>query len=196
MSLKAILAKIENDGKEKAEEIINSAKKERKEILLKEKAILKERQGKDIERINRKVEAHLKQMSSHIVRETEKALLSHRRKIVDAAINNAIQTVTFFSDYLDLMVSLLEICDLTGTVEVLICKNDTKRITDKFLEKLSSKNRKFVLAEDKHTDFGGIIMRSGDISMNATLSMIAELNHDSMVMELSRLLPLEGQGEQ
>lgn len=38
--------------------------------------------------------------------------------------------------------------------------------------------------------------RSGDISMNATLSMIAELNHDSMVMELSRLLPLEGQGEQ
>ncbi len=196
MSLKAILAKIENDGKEKAEEIINSAKKERKEILLKEKSILKERQSKDIERINRKVEAHLKQMSSHIVRETEKALLSHRRKIVDAAINDAVKSVASSSDYLDLMVSLLEICDLTGTVEVLICKNDTKRITDKFLEKLSSKNRKFVLAEDKHTDFGGIIMRSGDISMNATLSMIAELNHDSMVMELSRLLPLEGQGEQ
>lgn len=196
MSLKAILAKIENDGKEKAEEIINSAKKERKEILLKEKAILKERQGRDVERINRKVEAHLKQMSSHIVRETEKGLLSHRRKIVDAAINDSVKTVASSSDYLDLMVSLLEICDLTGTVEVLICKNDTKRITDKFLEKLSSKNRKFVLAEDKHTDFGGIIMRSGDISMNATLSMIAELNHDSMVMELSRLLPLEGQGEQ
>ena len=196
MSLKAILAKIENDGIEKAEEIINSAKKERKEILLKEKAILKVRQSKDIERINRKVEAHLKQMSSHIVRETEKALLSHRRKIVDAAIDNAVKSVASSSDYLDLMVSLLEICDLTGTVEVLICKNDTKRITDKFLEKLSSKNRKFVLAEDKHTDFGGIIMRSGDISMNATLSMIAELNHDSMVMELSRLLPLEGQGEQ
>jgi len=196
MSLKAILAKIENDGKEKAEEIINSAKKERKEILLKEKSILKERQSKDVERINRKVEAHLKQMSSHIVRETEKALLSHRRKIVDAAINDAVKSVASSSDYLDLMASLLEICDLTGTVEVLICKNDSSRITDKFLEKLSSKNRKFVLAEDKHTDFGGIIMRSGDISMNATLSMIAELNHDSMVMELSRLLPLEGQGEQ
>ncbi len=196
MSLKAILAKIENDGKEKAEEIINSAKKERKEILLKEKAILKERQGRDVERINRKVEAHLKQMSSHIVRETEKALLSHRRKIVDVAIKNAVQSIASSSDYLELMVSLLEVCDLTGTVEVLICKNDSKRITDKFLEKLSSKNRKFVLAEDKHTDFGGIIMRSGDISMNATLSMIAELNHDSMVMELSRLLPLEGQGEQ
>ncbi len=196
MSLQAILAKIENDGKEKAEEIINSAKKERKEILLKEKAILKERQGRDVERINRKVEAHLKQMSSHIVRETEKALLSHRRKIVDVAIKNAVQSIASSSDYLELMVSLLEVCDLTGTVEVLICKNDSKRITDKFLEKLSSKNRKFVLAEDKHTDFGGIIMRSGDISMNATLSMIAELNHDSMVMELSRLLPLEGQGEQ
>lgn len=195
MSLKAILAKIENDGKEKAEEIINSAKKERKELLLKEKAILKERQGRDVEKINRKVEAHLKQMSSHIVRETEKALLSHRRKIVDAAINVAVQNVASSSDYTELMVSLLEICDLTGTVEVVICKNDSERITDKFLEKLSSKNRKFVLAEDKHTDFGGIIMRAGDISMNATLSMIAELNHDSMVMELSRLLPLEGQEE-
>lgn len=195
MSLKAILAKIENDGKEKAEEIINSAKKERKEVLLKEKAILKERQGRDIERINRKTEAHLKQMSSHIVRETERALLSHRRKIVDAGIETAVKNVASSSDYIELMASLLEVCDLTGTVEVLICKNDSKRITDKFLEKLSSNNRKFVLAEDKHTDFGGIIMRAGDISMNATLSMIAELNHDSMVMELSRLLPLEGQEE-
>lgn len=196
MSLKAILAKIENDGKKKAEEIINSAKKERKEILLKEKSILKERQGRDVERINRKVEAHMNQMSSHIVRETEKALLSHRRKIVDSAVKDAVQNVASTSDYLELMASLLNECDLTGTVEVVICKDDLTRITDKFLEKLSSKNRKFVLAEDKHTDFGGIVMRSGDISMNATLSMIAELNHDSMVMELSRLLPLEGQGEQ
>ncbi|MEA3266368.1 MAG: hypothetical protein U9P42_05425, partial [Candidatus Fermentibacteria bacterium] len=78
---------------------------------------------------------------------------------------------------------------------VVICASDAERITRSFLKGLSTEKRQFVLAEDKHTDHGGILMRSGDISLNATLSMISELNHDAMVMELSRLLPLEGQVE-
>ncbi len=195
MSLKAILAKIENDAKKQAEEILKSARDEQKEALHQVKSRIKERHQRDAEKIRNKTEANAVQMSNHIRREMERELLSHRRKIVDNAINESVKKIASTPDYLDLMSLLLKACDLQGKIEVVICAADKDRITPDFLTKISSDKRQFVLAEDNHNDHGGIVMRSGDISLNATFSMISELNHDSMVMELSRLLPLEGQVE-
>ncbi len=195
MSLQAILAKIENDAKEQAEEILEAARKDQKDALHQVKSRIRERHHKDAEKIRGKTDANLKQMSSHIHREMEKALLSHRRKIVDLAINEAVVKIASSPDYLDLMALILKACDLQGEVEVVICSNDKERITTGFLKQISSNERQFILAGENHADHGGIVMRSGDISLNATLSMISELNHDTMVMELSRLLPLEGQVE-
>jgi len=134
-------------------------------------------------------------MKHHLHREMEKALLSHRRHLVDRAIEQAVRDIAGDKDYLNLIEALLSGCDLTGEVEVITAEADSGRITPEFLRKASSEKTTFVLSADHHGDCGGIIMRSGDISLNATLSMLAELNHDSMVMELSRLLPLEGQGD-
>ena len=195
MSLQAILAKIENDAKKQAEEIVQSALDEQKDALHKIKAKIKERHLRDTERIKSKTEAHAEQMKNHTRREMEKALLSFRRKLVDQAIDDSVKKIVSVPDYLDLMGGILDNCDLEGEVKVVICEKDSNRITADFLKEHSSDKRKFVLAEESHQDHGGIVMRSGDISLNATLSMIAELNHDSMVMELSRLLPLEGQVE-
>lgn len=193
MSLQAILAKIDNDANKQADDIIQSARDEQKEALHVVKSRIKERHQRDAERIRNKTEANARQMRSHVRREMEKALLSHRRKIVDNVISDSVKKVASVPDYLDLMSTLLKGCDLQGTVEIVICAKDADRITSDFLKKHSTGKRQFVLAEDNHTDHGGILMRSGDISLNATLSMISELNHDFMVMELSRLLPLEGQ---
>ncbi|MCD4707803.1 MAG: V-type ATP synthase subunit E [Candidatus Sabulitectum sp.] len=193
MSLQAILAKIENDAKIQAEEITRSACNEQKEALHRVKSRIKERHHRDTERIRNRIEANAKQMKSHARREMEKALLSHRRKIVDRVITDSVKKIASAADYLELIGVLIQSCDLQGEVEIIICANDKNRITENYLKKLSTDKRKFVLSDENHTDYGGILMRSGDISLNATLSMIAELNHDSMVMELSRLLPLEGQ---
>lgn len=195
MSLQAIVAKIENDAKIQAEEIIQSARDEQKKALHQVKSRIKGKHHKDVEKIKSKTEANAKQMNTHARREMEKALLSYRRKIVDQAIFNSIKEIASASDYLDLVGILLHSCDFHGTVEVAICAADKDKITSDFLKKQSSAEYQFVLAKENHADYGGVIMRSGDISLNATLSMIAELNHDSMVMELSRLLPLEGQVE-
>ncbi len=195
MSLQAILAKIENDAKAQADEIIQSARDEQKEALHSVKSRIKGRHHRDAEKIRIRTEANARQMKSHAHREMEKALLSQRRIIVDRVISDSVKKIASAPDYLDLMGTLLQKCDLPGTVEVVICANDTDRITSDFLKKLSTEKRQFVLAEENHNDHGGVLMRTGDISLNATLSMISELNHDSMVMELSRLLPLEGQVE-
>jgi vacuolar-type H+-ATPase subunit E/Vma4 len=195
MSIQAILAKIENDGKKQAEEIVQSALDEEKKALYQAKIRIKERHQRDLAKIRNRTEAYAKQMSSHVRKEKEKALLSHRRELVDRAIKNSVKQIASVPDYLELVDVLLHNCDLQGEVEVVICARDKNRITADYLKKLSSPARQFVLSKENHTDHGGIVMRSGDISLNATLSMISELNHDSMVMELSRLLPLEGQEE-
>lgn len=195
MSLQAILSKIENDAKKEADEIIQSARDEQKEALHVVKSRIKDRHHRDAERVRNRTEANARQMKSHAIREMEKALLSHRRKIVDRAISDSVRKIASAPDYLDLMGALLRECDLLGTIEVVICASDADRITSAFLKKFSTDNRQFVLAEDIHNDHGGILMRAGDISLNATLSMISELSHDRMVIELSRLLPLESQVE-
>lgn len=194
MSLEAILAKIEKDAQEKAGRIIEEAEKERAEALHQVKSRIKDRHHRDVERIRNKTETMAQRMKHHVHREMEKALLSHRRSIVDNAIEEAVRQIAQAPDYLEMIGALLKGCDLKGEVEVIKAANDS-RITRDFLKKESTGAATFILSEENHDDHGGIIMRSGDISLNATLSMIAELNHDSMVMELSRLLPLEGQVE-
>jgi len=193
MSLEAILAKIEKDAQEKAGRIIQAAEEERSEALHQVKSRIKDRHHKDVERIKKKTEARAHRMKHHIHREMEKALLSHRRHIVDRAIIEAVKEIAQAPDYLEMIKALLGGCDLKGEVKVITAAADSGRITEDFLKRESTDVTTFVLSEENHNDHGGIIMQAGDISLNATLSMIAELNHDSMVMELSRLLPLEGQ---
>lgn len=193
MSLEAILAKIENDAREKAREIIESAENEKQNALHQVNSRIKERHHRDTERIRNRSEAVSLKMKHHLQREMEKAQLSHRRHIVDDAIAEAVRKAAALPDYLDIIETLLGQCDLEGEVEVIAAEGDSARITGDFLKRMSTEKTNFVLSKETHRDFGGIVMRSGDISLNATLSMIAELNHDSMVMELSRLLPLPGQ---
>ncbi len=195
MSLEAILARIETDGREKAEQLIGAAEAERDKALRNVKASIKSRHHKDVERVKNRVESRSERMKHHIHRDMEKALLSHRRQIVDQAITHAVIKISEAPDYLKMIESLLSGCDLSGEVEIIVNEKDAGRISAEFLNKASDKERTFTLSEERHTDYGGVIMRCGHISLNATLSMIAELNHDTMVMELSRLLPLEGQGE-
>ena len=195
MSLEAILAKIETDAREKAEKIIESAEDEKKEALHKVKSRIKELHHRDTERIKQRIESRSRRMKHHIHREMEKALLSHRRKIVDRAIDEAVKQIAEAPDYLKMIEALLKGCDFQGEVEVITCEKDKGRITDEFLKNRSTEKISFVSSEQRHSDYGGVIMKSGDISLNATLSMISELNHDGMVMELSKLLPLEGEGE-
>ncbi|PIE51772.1 hypothetical protein CSA37_07160 [Candidatus Fermentibacteria bacterium] len=195
MSLEAILARIETDAREKAEQAISAAEAERDKALQKVKASIKSRHHKDVERVKNRVESRSERMKHHIHRNMEKALLSHRRQIVDQAITDAVIKISEATDYLEMIESLLSGCDLSGEVEIIVNEKDAGRISAEFLKKASDGEKTFTLSEERHTDHGGVIMRCGHISLNATLSMIAELNHDSMVMELSRLLPLEGQGE-
>ncbi|MFO8182907.1 MAG: V-type ATP synthase subunit E [Candidatus Aegiribacteria sp.] len=193
MSLKAILAKIEKDAELKARAIIEAAEREREKELKEHQARMDDLFQREEEKVRARAEESRKRMEFHVRREAERKLMNARRSMIDSALDTAVDNLASAEDddYLAMISSLLEECDLQGEVEVLISESDADRITPEFLRKHSGENRTFVLSDRRHGERGGVIFRSGDISQNGTFPMIAELAHDNLVMSLSELVPLE-----
>lgn len=193
MSLEAILSKIEGDVEKEAGAIREKAEQEKREAIEKQAMELEERRKKGIERINSGILEEQKRKEYHVRREAAGKLMNARRTLMDNAIGKAIENLSSESDekYLEMVSSLLDSCDLEGEVEVVIAKSDELRITEKYLEKHSCAERKYVLSNDRHEEKGGILLRVGSISQNGTFPMIAELIHEDLIMKLSDLIPLE-----
>lgn len=193
MSLNAILSKIEKDGEHKARAIIEAAEQEREKELKEHQARMDDLLRREEEKVLARAEESRKRMEFHVRREADRKLMNARRAMIDRAVDTAVDNLASAGDddYLAMISSLLEGCDLQGEVEVVISGSDADRITPEFLQEHSNGNRSFVLSERRHGERGGVIFRSGDISQNGTFPMIAELAHENLVMELSEIVPLE-----
>ncbi len=193
MSVDAIVSRILEDAGNRARSIVAAAEKERDEALEE----FRKRLGREYRKESAKVKAagkeSLERGKFHVHREALKKLLSERRTMVDQAVEKAVRRLADARDeeYLELVSALLHRCDLEGEVEVLISPADESRITQRFLDEHSGDRRRFILSGERHHMPGGVIFRSGNISQNGTFSMIAELFHEDMVMELSGLVPVE-----
>lgn len=193
MSLNAILSKIEKDAEHKARTILEAAERDREEELKEHQARMDDLLQREEEKVLARAEESRKRMEFHVRREADRKLMNARRTMIDKAVDTAVDNLASAGDddYLAMISSLLEGCDLQGEVEVVISESDSDRITPEFLGKHSGKNRSFVLSDQRHGKRGGVIFRSGDISQNGTFPMIADLAHESLVMSLSELVPLE-----
>lgn len=190
MALEAILEKIKQDAEEEAKSIIAAAKEEQEKNTSEKKKELETEYRKNLEKLDIQMEELEKKRMFHVRTEADKQILNKRSRMINDAIIKAVNRIVDKDDttYLELIGSLLRDCTFTGKVEVLISPEDSGRITGKFLSDSGDSNREFVLSEERHTGKGGIVMRSGRISQNATISMIAELAHEEMIMKLAPLI--------
>lgn len=191
MSLEAIRQKIIQDAETEAERLLSLARHERKAALEETRARLTARAEKDRARLLETLREKKARMRDNALRTEERSLLNTRRSLMDEALDLAVDDLVASREYADLMASFMKRCDLVGEVEVIISENDRERITQSFLDSLSSPGVRFRLSAERHSSRGGVILRSGKVSQNATLDMVASLVHEELVMELSRLLPLE-----
>ncbi|MFO7627103.1 MAG: V-type ATP synthase subunit E [Candidatus Fermentibacteraceae bacterium] len=191
MSLEAIRQKIMEDAETEAERLLSQARHEKKAALEDTRARLTVRAEKDRARLQENLRERKARMRENALRSEERSLLNTRRTLMDDALNRAVDGLVAGREYTDLIASFLKRCDLTGEVEVIISGNDSERITQSFLDSHSSSDLRFRLSKERHASRGGVILRSGKVSQNATLDMVASLIHEELVMELSPLLPLE-----
>ena len=193
MSLEAIEKKIREDGKAEAERIEAEAEEERRRRLEEEKQKLDSQLDDRQKRLKQRMEDRRRRLEAHERRQAEQRMQNARRTLIDTAIDAAVDRLASLDDeeYRKLLSHLLDACTLQGEVEVLAAEGDRDRVTADLLEKHSTEERKYVLADESHSGRGGLVFRSGKISQNATFDMIAGLTHDELVMELSAEIPLE-----
>jgi len=193
MSLEAIEKKIREDGKAEAERIEAEAEEERRQRLEEEKRKLESQLADRHKRLKQRMEDRRQRLEAHERRGAQQRIQNARRAIIDGAIDAAVDRLASLDDeeYHKLLGHLLDSCNLSGEVEVLAAEADRERVTAELLEKHSTEERKYVLAEETHSGRGGLVFRSGRISQNATFDMIAGLAHDDLVMQLSSEIPLE-----
>ncbi len=192
MALEAILEKIKRDAEKEAESIVTSAKSEQEKKTSAKKKELDAEHRKNIEKMELQMKELKKKKMFHVQAEAEKQILNARSTMINDAIDKAVDKLINSDDgsYLELIGSLLDSCTFTGMVEVLISQGDAGRITVGYLSGKGSDDRQFVLSDERHAGKGGIVMRSGKISQNATISMIAELAHEDIVMNLAPLIDI------
>lgn len=192
MSLEAIEKKIREDGRAEAERIVAEAEKERSEALEEKKAEAKARLQREHKRLKQRMSSRRKRLEAHERRQAEQRVQNARRNMIDDAVDTAVDRLAALKgdEYRALVAALLDGCGLEGEVEVLVAP-DSEGIDQAFLDEHSTDARKFVLSEDEHQGRGGVVFRCGKVSQNATFDMIADLAHNSLVMELSSKIPLE-----
>lgn len=194
MSLEAILDKIEQDAREETGALRDEAENEKKKVLKEHADELKQSFGAKAEKIRRRIGETHERREYHVRKEAERALMNARRELIDRALDKAVDNLASASDedYLKMISSLFENCDLRGEVQVVISPSDQSRITQAFLNEHSEEDREFVLSKDRlDSSRGGIVFRSGRISENGTFPMIAELVHEELVMKLSEKVPIK-----
>ncbi|MBD3369347.1 hypothetical protein GF402_03170 [Candidatus Fermentibacteria bacterium] len=193
MALEEIAERIARDAREAAERIVSEAEAEKAARISEAKERLEKEFERDSGRLRDRIEELRLRQREHLRREADRKVQTARSTMINRAIDRAVQNLVKLGDeeYLQLISAILARCALRGEVEVLVCPEDEGRITKDFLSRHSDQDRRFVLSEQRHRSVGGVVLRAGDVSQNATFSMIADLAHEELVMELAAELPLE-----
>jgi V/A-type H+/Na+-transporting ATPase subunit E len=190
MSLEAITDKIRTDAAREARDLLEAAERERDEALRSARAAMEEEFSRDLGKLSRDMAELRARLEFHQRRSEERELENRRRSVIDAAIGRAVASLCAIPDgeYLELIGRLLDGCTFRGDVEVLISPADERRVTASFLEGRSGRGCRFVLSGERHTGTGGVLLRSGRVSLNATFSTAAALAHEELAMDLAGLL--------
>lgn len=194
MSLEEIVERIARDAREESERIVSEAEREKASSISDAKKRLEEEFERDSQRLRDRTEDLRRRQREHLRREADRRVQTARSNMLNEAIERAVKSLLELpdQDYLELISAVLSRCTLKGEVEVLVCPEDQGRITEAFLSRHSGGERRFVLSDQRHGSAGGVVLRAGDVSQNATFSMMAGLAHDELVMELASELSLEG----
>ncbi len=191
MSLEAIRAKIEEDAAAEARAIRAAAEADLEAAKTETRARLSVEYERDSKRLAADMDDLEARLGYHAARGFELEVENASRSIIDTAIDRAVERLASLPDaeYGQLIGTILGNCGMEGTIEVLISPVDENRLTQKFFDARSDMERRFVLSSERHGGRGGVILRSGRISLNATFSMAAALARESLVMDLAALLP-------
>lgn len=194
MEAQQVIEKILSDAKAEAEKIIKAAEARVADEKAKADGELAEYR-KQAEALAQKAADDEK---AHILAaarmEAAKEYLAEKNTVLDSVFEKAGQRLNELPDkeYRDLMARLMVEAAETGEEEVLIGKNE-KRIDQKLIDEVNgklsgSKKKALKLADERHNQQGGFILRRGKIKVNVTPPVLLGQARNELVIDLGKTL--------
>jgi V/A-type H+-transporting ATPase subunit E len=187
------------------EKILSDAKAEADKIVKAAEARVAEEQAKadtELAQYRKQAEAMAQKAAddekSHILAaarmEAAKEYLAEKNNILDSVFEKAGKRLNELPDdqYRDLMSRLMVEAAETGDEEVLVGKNE-KRIDNALIDAVNGKladpkKKELKLADERHNQEGGFILRRGKIKVNVTPSVLLGQARNELVIELGKTL--------
>lgn len=184
MSKEILLGEIGQRAEEQAKNIVASAQSAAEERLFKVEAELETEYRLKLDRIKAELMNSLSGHKTLFKLDAKKSELCAKREIIDEVYLLAKQKLMKMNDadYLKFTSGIIEKFGEDGD-EVIICREDERRITSEWLSGLALDLK---LSSNRHSDCGGIILRNKKFDKNLTLSAImkeAKIDTESYIVE-------------
>ncbi len=196
METKNITAKILDDAKKNAEEIVSEAEAKLKSILenaREEAREIGEKLEKETEELVRKETARILSLAEM---EEKKKILQEKIKILEETFHQALDHFQAKSEkeYERIMRGLLIKSVNHGDEEVVVAKSDSDKLDQKFLDSVNEELRKVGKAGDlelamKPGDFNsGLLLRKNRVETWCSFEVLLEILRDDLEIEIAKLL--------
>jgi V/A-type H+-transporting ATPase subunit E len=196
MSLEKILDRIERDAQNEVGKIKSRASAEADKIAKKAQAEAEKLKAQALE--DAKIEAgqRKERIMSTARLDLRKALLAEKQKSIDAAFQEAIESLLNMEDaeYRKVIKSMILPNVQTGDEEIILSDRDKARLDQGFLEEInqqlaeSGKKGNLTISQDTYNMVGGFVLRRGKIELNSSFESLFKSLRADLESEVSKIL--------
>lgn len=190
MSKENLLQKIKDDTAEEIQRILSEANRRAEASKQESEETLRRFEQSELEKAEKTAKESEKQTRMLAEIEAKKTMLKAKREVIDMAVERANQKMLSLSDdeYIEWITTLIEHKASDGD-QVVISKNDAKRITADLISEISAKTGKKITLNPVLGGFsGGIILTQNGCDKNMTLeTALSEIEQDYILKISTKL---------
>jgi len=192
-----ITSRIITEAREKASEILARAQAEVNEIKANFDEVAREEAAEILEKGKAAAKERETRLGGVAELEARKIKLKTKREMIDAAFNKTVELLKSQpeDEYTDTLVRLALKASETGSEQVILSEADREKIGDRLIgainKKLKVQNPQAAglsLADETRGISGGLILKSGDMEINASFETIVEKLKDEIAHDVADIL--------
>jgi len=191
-----IIARIENEARAQAEEILAKAQAEADAILAEGNKAAQEKYWERIRVGTKECETELERKKRTAEMEAKKTVLAAKQEQVTKAFSKAKELISSLpeADYVKLLAGFAADASASGQEELIFNEGDRKTVgsavakTANELLKAAGKDNKLTVAEETRDIMGGFVLRQGGIEVNCSIETLVDLQRDRAAASVAAVL--------
>lgn len=189
--IEKITAKIAEDARREAEDLLAQAGAEADAILAQARAEAQRRTAELAEKGRLAADERAERLASVAQLDARKKELAAKQELLDRAFDRALERLCALEgkEQIALLAGLAAQASRTGTEQIILRPEDRARIGAEVVERANAlRGASFTLAEETRPIRGGVLLADGRVETNCAFETLVRLQRESMAGEVAALL--------